>query len=495
MKSSGDRCLILSIPGERFTPFTLAKKLGARAILESASFKKGRERYSILLLDEAFRVIQEENDVILEMDGKRQRWSWPGPAHEAPSGKGWDILDALATIAGQNSAAVPHLPVPGAGIGFLGYEFVRRCDTVTLSPGEDPLGIPEAEFIVGHLYLIVDHYTDMLHLVGLNYEQHQIDLERAIHQVRQRLDDLDFTYLAPPAAAVPLEILSDEGADKIIFCKGVEELQRHIIAGDIIQGVLSRRLVCRSELDALEGYRRLRSTSPSPYMFYINFGSYALIGASPESLVRLRDGIASIRPIAGTRRRGRTADEDRALEAELLSDPKERAEHLMLVDLARNDLGRVCLAGSVQVTRNMEIEHFSHVMHIVSEVEGKPNPAIPYTQVLRAAFPAGTVSGAPKLRAIELVSQQERYRRSFYAGAVGYLDVHGGFDTCITIRSALVKDGYWYLQSGAGIVHASRPEREWEETNEKLAALRQALQGTITSPVKGVAETISGGRS
>ncbi|MCX7950093.1 MAG: anthranilate synthase component I, partial [Treponemataceae bacterium] len=215
MKSSGDRCLILSIPGERFTPFTLAKKLGARAILESASFKKGRERYSILLLDEAFRVIQEENDVILEMDGKRHRWSWPGPAHEAPSGKGWDILDALATIAGQNSAAVPHLPVPGAGIGFLGYEFVRRCDTVTLSPGEDTLGIPEAEFIIGHLYLIVDHYTDMLHLVGLNYEQHQIDLEKAIHQVRQRLDDLDFTYLAPPAAAVPLEIMSDEGADKL----------------------------------------------------------------------------------------------------------------------------------------------------------------------------------------------------------------------------------------------------------------------------------------
>jgi len=359
---------------------------------------------------------------------------------------------------------------------------VRRCDTVQLTLGEDALGIPEAEFIVGHLYIIVDHYTDMLHLVGLNYAQHRIDLEKALVQVRARLDDLDFTYLAPPDTAVSLEIASDEEADNTIFCRGVENLQRHIVAGDIIQAVLSRRLVCRSELNALEGYRRLRSTSPSPYMFYLNFGPYALVGASPESLVRLRDGVASIRPIAGTRRRGATPSEDAVLEAELLKDPKERAEHLMLVDLARNDLGRVCLPGSVTVTRNMEVERFSHVMHIVSEVEGTPNPAISPAQVLRSAFPAGTVSGAPKLKAIELVSQEERYRRSFYAGAVGYFDVHGGIDTCITIRSALVKDGSWYLQAGAGIVYASKPEREWEETNEKLAALRAALS---TAPQGG----------
>jgi anthranilate synthase component 1 len=475
MGMNGNSVSILSIPGERFTPFSLAKKLGARAVLESASFKKGKERYSILLLDEAFRIIQEADQVAIEIDGKRSPWVWAEQDVRIPSSKPRDILDALSEVAQQNSAAVPHLPVPGAGIGFLGYEFVRRCDTVQLTLGEDALGIPEAEFIVGHLYIIVDHYTDMLHLVGLNYAQHRIDLKKALAQVRARLDDLDFTYLAPPDTAVSLEIASDEEADTTIFCRGVENLQRHIVAGDIIQAVLSRRLICRSDLNALEGYRRLRSTSPSPYMFYLNFGSYALVGASPESLVRLRDGVASIRPIAGTRRRGATPDEDAILEMELLKDPKERAEHLMLVDLARNDLGRVCLPGSVTVTRNMEVERFSHVMHIVSEVEGTPNPTISPAQVLRSAFPAGTVSGAPKLRAIELVSQEERYRRSFYAGAVGYFDVHGGFDTCITIRSALVKDGSWYLQAGAGIVHASKPEREWEETNEKLAALRAAL--------------------
>jgi anthranilate synthase component 1 len=258
---------------------------------------------------------------------------------------------------------------------------------------------------------------------------------------------------------------------------GVEKIRERIIAGDIVQAVLSRRLVVESSLDALEGYRRIRSASPSPYLFYIDFGTYALVGASPESLVRLRNGVASIRPIAGTRRRGSTPDKDIELEKELLADPKERAEHLMLVDLARNDLGRACTPGSVRMTRNFEPERFSHVIHIVSEVEGIPAKDHTNLDVLRSAFPAGTVSGAPKIKAMEIISDLEPMDRSFYAGAVGYLDAAGGFDTCITIRSALVKDGRWYLQSGAGIVYGSKPEREWEETNEKLAALRAALSG------------------
>jgi anthranilate synthase component 1 len=370
-----------------------------------------------------------------------------------------DILDVLAQIARQNQHTAPDLPVPGAGIGFLGYDFVRRCDKVHLAERPDPIAVPEAEFIVGHLYLIIDHYTDIMHLVGLNYAEHQIDLEKRIAEIRRRLDDLDFTYLEKATEPAPFEVVSDDSLEERTFKEGVRSIHDHIVAGDLLQAVLSRRLTGRSGLSALEGYRRLRSTSPSPYLFYIDFGIYQLLGASPESLIRLRNGIASIRPIAGTRRRGRTAEEDRKLEQELLADPKERAEHLMLVDLARNDLGRVCKPGSVTVTRNMEIEHFSHVMHIVSEVEGVPDEGVSGPQVLRAAFPAGTVSGAPKLKAIEIVSSLERFDRSFYAGAVGYFDVHGGFDTCITIRSALVKDGLWHLQSGAGIVYASTPER------------------------------------
>ncbi|MFQ3547156.1 MAG: anthranilate synthase component I family protein [Termitinemataceae bacterium] len=323
--------------------------------------------------------------------------------------------------------------------------------------------------------LIYNQFVELEELC--DYQNHEIDLNKKITEVRKRLDDLDFTYLEKSLEPAPFEVVSDEDLEKRIFVDGVKAIHDRIVAGDLLQAVLSRRLSGRSSLSALEGYRRLRSTSPSPYLFYIDFGTYQLLGASPESLVRLRDGVASIRPIAGTRRRGKTPEEDRQLEQELLADPKERAEHLMLVDLARNDLGRVCVPGTVTVTRNMEIEHFSHVMHLVSEVEGTPAPAVGAPEVLRAAFPAGTVSGAPKLKAIEIVSSLEHVDRSFYAGAVGYFDVHGGFDTCITIRSALVQNGLWHLQSGAGIVYASTPEREWEETNEKLAALRAALAG------------------
>ncbi len=468
--------LIISIPGERFTPFTLAKKLSAKAILESASFKQGRERYSLILVDEAFRIRQTADSLVLILDGKERPWVF-SEGQTTKAGRQLDILDALEELASENAGAAPGLPIPAAGIGFFAYDFVRRCDKAHIARKPDTIGVPEAEFIVAHLYVVFDHYTDTIHIIGLNYSLHSIDLDKRISELRKRLSDLDFSHLAPPDELHPFTVISDEEADKLVYMKGVDTIREHIIAGDIIQAVLSRRLSATSSLPPLEAYRRLRSVSPSPYLFYIDFGDYVLLGASPESLARRRDGVASIRPIAGTRRRGKNAEEDAALEKELLADPKERAEHLMLVDLARNDLGRVCSAGSVRVTKNMECEHFSHVMHIVSEVEGSLAPGQTIGAFLRAAFPAGTVSGAPKLRAMEIVSELERYDRSFYAGAVGYLDASGGMDTCITIRSALVKDGLWQLQAGAGIVYGSDPEREWEETNQKLAALRAALSG------------------
>jgi anthranilate synthase component 1 len=476
--------IVLSMAGERFTPFTLAKKLGAKAILESASFKQGRERYSLLLADEAFRVRQEKGGVSFVVGGVAAPWTPPTELQARRKGP-CDILDALAYVASQNAGVAPDLPVPASGIGFLGYGFAARCDTIRLAAKPDGIGVPEAEFIVGHLYLVFDHFTDTIHVIALNYAEHEIDLEARIAELKKRLSDLDFSHLAPPEEKVPFRILSDEEEDRQAYMEGVEKIRERIVAGDLIQAVLSRRLIAESRLDALEGYRRIRTASPSPYLFYVDFGDYALVGASPESLVRLRSGTASIRPIAGTRRRGRNPDEDAAMEQELLADPKERAEHLMLVDLARNDLGRSCVPGSVRLTKNMEAERFSHVIHIVSEVEGVPAKERSNLDVLRAAFPAGTVSGAPKIKAMEIVSELEPVDRSFYAGAVGYLDASGGFDTCIAIRSALVKGGRWYLQAGAGIVHASKPEREWEETNEKLAALRAALGGTKSTVAAG----------
>lgn len=465
MRTTRNDACVISIPGERYTPFALAKKFNALAILESASFTHGRARYSIILLQEAFRVRQEGTSVIVTIDGKEMH-------HNKK-----DILEVLVEIASQNALPSDGIPLPGAGIGYIGYEYCQRCDTIDLSDQPDTIGIPEAEFIIGHMYLVFDHFTDNIHIFGLNYEEHVIDLYTSIADIRARLEDLDFSYLAKPTHKGPCSIISDEQANHDDFIKNVQTIQKHIIAGDVIQAVISRRIVLESNESAIEVYRRLRNTSPSPYLFYLDFGNYQLIGASPESIVRVKDSVASIRPIAGTRRRGNTAEEDIALQHELLTDPKERAEHLMLVDLARNDVGRVCIPGSVRLTRTMEVETFSHVMHIVSDVVGQVEQTCRGIDVLRSAFPAGTVSGAPKIRAIEILSALEKEKRTFYAGAVGYIEPDGDLDFCITIRSALKKGSRWVLQAGAGIVYASEAEREWEETGEKLMAMRAVLEG------------------
>lgn len=453
----------LTLEGERYTPFSLAKKLGAKAILESASFSQGANRYSILMFEEAFHVIGDDAGVALVVDGERH----PHPAK--------DILDALEEIASENEKPA-KIPLPASGIGFLSYEFCARCDTITLSRQEDALKIPESEFVVGHVYIVFDHFTETLHVFGLNYNEHEIDLEKAIRNIRKKLSNLDFSYLEDPEDDYPYKIITDlkKSHDEYVHC--VEELKKRIVAGDIIQAVPSRRLQLESEIPALDVYRRLRTLNPSPYLLYIDFGKYQLVGSSPESLVRSRGGRSSIRPIAGTCRRGKNDAEDEFLKEKLSSDPKERAEHLMLVDLARNDLGRVSEPGTVKVSRYMECELFSHVIHLVSEVEGKTRNDLRPIQVLRSAFPAGTVSGAPKISAIEIVSSLERQKRNFYAGAVGYLDADGYLDFCIAIRCALKQGNVWTLQAGSGIVYASDPEREWEETNEKLGAMVQTIE-------------------
>lgn len=458
--------IMRSLPGERYTPFTLASKLGAKGILESVSSTHGKDRYSLLLLQEAFRIIQEPDRVVLRIGPDTIRCDQS------------DILEVVSRISAQNVLPPGGMPLPGSGMGYLGYRYCTRCDTINLAAQEDSLGIPEAQFIVGHLYVVFDHFTDTLHLFGLNYDEHVIDLEEAVEEVMHRLEDLDFSYLASPQPAKPAVVETDLDASRRCFISGVHEIKDHIIAGDLLQAVLSRRLVLRSEERAMAVYRRLRSANPSPYLFLIDFGDYQLVGASPESIVRVRDGIASIRPIAGTRRRGLNAVEDESLSRELLADPKERAEHLMLVDLARNDLGRVCVPGSVRVTRSMDVELFSHVMHIVSDVVGQVDPVQHRPiDVLKSAFPAGTVSGAPKIEAIERLSALESEDRSFYGGAVGYVEPDGDLDFCISIRCALHKGSSWVLQAGAGIVYASDAEREWVETEQKLEALRQVLEG------------------
>ncbi len=479
--------IYVSLPSDRYTPFSLAKKIGARVVLESARFNMGKERYSILMTEEAFHILQDDDGIAFIIDGRRV----PFTAQTAESAGGKiemiapgstvphtpDILDALLYVAQENELPTKDIPVPASGVGYLGYEFCARCDTITLAPQTDELKIPESEFIVGHVYIVFDHFTETLHIFGLNYIEHQIDLKKSIDTLVKRLNDLDFSYLSAPEEPQPVRTITDLEQSEREYKDKVLALKKEIIAGNIFQAVPSRRLQLECDNSAMEIYRRLRSVNPSPYLFYMDFGDRQLVGSSPESLVRVREGVASIRPIAGTRRRGKTPDEDEALKADLLNDPKEKSEHLMLVDLARNDLGRVCEAGSVQVTRYMDCEYFSHVMHLVSDVQGTVRSDYKQIQVLRSAFPAGTVSGSPKISAIQILSRLEKIKRRFYAGAVGYLQTNGDLDFCIGIRCALKQDSTWSLQAGGGIVYDSNPDREWEETNEKLGALRAVIEG------------------
>ncbi len=480
-----------SVPCDRYTPFSLARKLGATAILESASFARGRERYSILLLEPAFKIVQDDEGVAFLIDGRRLPYKAKNESGEtvAPGSKQLhipDILDALLYVASQNDMSTVHLedgsekqnsiPVPTSGLGFLSYEFCARCDTIELNPQTDELHIPESEFVAGHIYVVFDHFTETLHIFALNYNEHQIDLEKAVLKLKKRLGDMDFSYLSELEEPCEVKTITNLEQSEKEYKEKVEAIKKEIIAGNLLQAVPSRRLQFECENSALEIYRRLRAVNPSPYLFYIDFGEHQLIGASPESLVRVREGVASIRPIAGTRRRGKNAAEDEELKNELLNDAKEKAEHLMLVDLARNDLGRVCKNGSVEVTRFMDVEKFSHVMHIVSDVQGKVADGFKPIQVLRAAFPAGTVSGAPKISAIQILSRLEKIKRRFYAGAVGYIQSNGDLDFCIAIRCALKQEKVWTLQAGGGIVYDSNADREWEETNEKLRALRSVFE-------------------
>ncbi len=479
--SKRNDCIYLTLPSERYTPFSLARKIGAKAILESARFNMGKERYSILMAEEAFRIVQDDEGIAFIIDGRRVPFNWTPNKNEmiAPGSTVLhkaDILDALLEIANENELPVKNIPFPASGVGYLSYEFCARCDTINLAPQTDELKIPESEFIVGHIYIVFDHFSENLHIFALNYNEHQIDLQKAVENLKRRLSDLDFSYLAPPEEPKPCKVITDLAQSEKEYKEKVIALKKEIVAGNIFQAVPSRRLQIECENSAMEIYRRLRSVNPSPYLVYIDFGNRQLVGSSPESLVRVRDGVASIRPIAGTRRRGKNQTEDEALKQNLLSDQKEKSEHLMLVDLARNDLGRVCESGSVEVTRYMDCEYFSHVMHLVSDVQGKVKSNLKQIQVLRSAFPAGTVSGSPKIRAIEILSRLEKVKRRFYAGAIGYLQSSGDLDFCIGIRCALKQDSTWTLQSGGGIVYDSNPDREWEETNEKLGALRAVLE-------------------
>ena len=376
---------------------------------------------------------------------------------------------------------VPHLDeIPdfcGGWVGYLGYETTAWVEEVPIYPAQDR-DIPDAVFMLFETVMAFDHLKQeviVCHTRKVDRDQPlrpQYDAALAVvDQVGEALHT-EIDYQTPPVTGKS-ELESNLSREQ--FMSAVEKAKDYIFAGDIFQLVLSQRFQRTTRVESLTLYRALRNINPSPYMFFINLDDFAIIGASPELLVKVEQGTMEVRPIAGTRSRGADAAEDARLAEDLLADEKERAEHLMLVDLGRNDVGRVCRFKSVSVKEFMIVEQYSHVMHIVSDVRGVLADGRDVFDALLAGFPAGTVTGAPKIRAMELIHELEPTRRGIYAGSVGYIDFHGNLNTCIVIRTMLMKDGVVSFQSGAGIVADSDPEREYEETIDKAEAIMQAV--------------------
>lgn len=400
------------------------------------------------------------------------------------------VTDSLRNLVAESRMDLPEgLPPMAAGlVGYMGYDTVRL---VEILPDDNPdtLGTPDGIFVRPTVMAVFDTIEDIVIVITPVRPQDGVDAKTAYAGAEKRLADIvaDFEASLPhgqhdmSAKAPALNPVSNMPKDD--YFAMIEAAKEYILAGDIFQVVLGQRFSVPFDMPALSLYRALRRLNPSPFLFLLNFADFSVVGSSPEILVRVRDDKVTIRPIAGTRPRGKDRAEDLALEEDLLKDPKELSEHLMLLDLGRNDVGRVAKVGTVKVTDQMVVEHYSHVMHIVSNVEGDLDPKFDAVSALFAGFPAGTVSGAPKVRAMEIIDELEPVRRGIYAGCIGYFGADGEMDTCITLRTAIVKDGTMYVQAGGGIVADSDPESEFHETCNKAKALLRAAEEAVKYPL------------
>ena len=406
-----------------------------------------------------------------------------------------DPLDTFRSHFHFRVAAVDGLPpFVGGAIGYAGYDVVRYVEDLPNAP-QDDRGLPDLDFAFYHTLCVFDHVDKTITIVALADCRGVAGPDQAAAAYRQATSSIDATVkkLSGASSRNPAEWNPDVWKDQIAshplavtsnftqesFEEAVRQCVEYIRAGDIFQVVPSQRLSVKTDVDPFEIYRSLRVVNPSPFMFYVRTPDCELVGCSPEIMCRVADRTVTVRPLAGTRRRGATAKEDRALEQELLADPKERAEHVMLVDLGRNDVGRIAEFGSIELTEVMVVERYSHVMHISSEVQGRLRDGLDAFDALKACLPAGTVSGAPKVRAMEIIDSIEPHRRGPYAGAVGYIDYRGNMDTCIALRTMVVKDGIVHVQAGCGVVADSDPSAEYAETLNKARALISAIELTV----------------
>ena len=461
------------------TPLSAYRKIrgaGESFLFESVEGGEHVGRYSFVGCNPRAVIRQDGNQVQLFENGRVTQSYIVGKDVK-------DGLEVVERVMQQfHAVATPGLPrFTGGAIGFIGYEFIHDVEPVVPRPPQDELQTPVMYFLIADQLLTFDRAQQTITILvnailddttstAEAYENATSEIDRIVSLLEQPSEHQPVTL---PTEVTPLAFASNQTPEK--FQANVLAAKKYITAGDIIQVVGSQRFSAPVTASPLDIYRATRSTNPSPYMFLLELDGFSLVGASPELHVRCEDGKIEIRPIAGTRQRGKTEAEDVALEKELLADPKERAEHVMLVDLARNDIGRVCDFCSVQVKDLMIIERYSHVMHIVSQVEGKLSAAKTPYDLMRATFPAGTLSGAPKIRAMQIIAELEQTARGPYGGCVGYFSFNGNLDCCITIRTALIKDGKAYVQAGGGWVNDSTPEGEFQETVNKSMSMRKAI--------------------
>ena len=443
-------------------------------LLESVEGGAVRGRYSVLGLkpDVIWRAQGLKAEINRAADTRSTRYQ---PCEAPP-------LDALRALIAESRIDLPeNLPPMAAGIfGYLGYDIVRLMEELP-RPNPDPIRIPDAIMIRPTIVVVFDSVKDTITVITPVRPQPRVSASMAFRKARARLSavvaaldrPLDKSATADPG---PLVAAPDSNTTEAEYRAMVLKAKEYILAGDIFQVVLSQRFEAPFKLPPFSLYRALRRVNPSPYLYFLDYGDFAVTGSSPEILVKVKSGTVTIRPIAGTRPRGATPHEDKALEQELLADPKERAEHLMLLDLGRNDVGRVSKIGTVSVTDQFFVERYSHVMHIVSNVEGQLARERDALDAMVAGFPAGTVSGAPKVRAMQIIDELEKEKRGLYAGCVGYFSAAGEMDSCIVLRTALIKDGRMYVQAGAGIVADSNPVSEQTECINKATALFRAAE-------------------
>ncbi|MBW3597650.1 MAG: anthranilate synthase component I [Planctomycetes bacterium] len=463
---------------DALTPVSAFHKLddgGTACLFESVIGGEKVGRYSFLTSEPFLEISAYGDEVIVSEGGEEARRRTPNPLEEI-----------RARLEGVKAAHPPGLPpFIGGAVGYAGYDVVRYTERLPNAPPDDR-NLPDLSFAFYDRMVVFDNVSKTMYVVAMARIEPAGDLQAAYRAAADRVDAM-VAKLAAPSAELPPADIDTAGQPTLAyrsnftqedFEDAVSRCVEYIRAGDIFQVVIGQRLELEIQCDPFEIYRTLRVVNPSPFMFFLRTPQTTLVGSSPEVMCRVMDGVMTVRPLAGTRRRGATEEEDRALAEELLADPKERAEHVMLVDLGRNDVGRVAQFGSVRLTDVMTIERYSHVMHISSNVEGRLRPGLDAFDALRASLPAGTVSGAPKVRAMEIIDELEPTRRGPYAGAVGYIDYGGNMDTCIALRTIVIQGHKAYVQAGAGIVADSDPELEFQETLNKARGLLKAIEIT-----------------